>query len=1106
MPQTKNCFNPKTMNHNFSQLQQLATVIILMFNMFCPPEATPANKGKGNAKGDTLNPSLFQPFSFRSIGPAYTGGRIADFAVNPSNPSEYYVAVAAGNVWKTENAGTTWKPIFDNYGSWSIADVEIDPTNPNVIWVATGEYNSQRAIGYGDGVYRSDDRGKSFKNMGLKNTEHIGRLVIDPREGNTVYVAAQGPLWGPGGERGLYKTSDGGKTWNKVLDISENTGVSDIVLDPRNPDVLYAASYQRRRHVYTLIDGGPESAVHKSVNGGKTWIKLTKGLPSGDIGRIGLAISPVNPDIVYAIIEASGDNGGTFRSTDRGASWKKMSNHVAGSPQYYNRLFCDPLNEDRIYSMDSYAKRSDDGGATWKNMNYRDRHVDDHALWIDPKNTAHLLIGGDGGIYESFDDGQHWDFNENLPITQLYRVSVDNSLPFYYVYGGTQDNNSMGGPSRTVSSDGIKNDDWFVTQGGDGFETQVDPQEPNLVFAQAQHGDLVRYDRRSGESISVQPQPPSGEAYRWNWNSPLIVSAHHPHRLYHAANKLFYTDDRGDSWTIISPDLTRQLDRNKLPVFGKIQSPEAVAKNASTSYYGNIVALNESPLKAGLLYVGTDDGLIQVTENDGSSWTRYESFPGIPDKTYISFLLASQHDESVVYASFDGRKQNNLRPMILRSNDKGKTWETIINGLPERGTVYCLAEDHIKAGLLFAGTEFGVYVSTDKGANWVKFSNGLPTTAVMDMEIQKRENDLVIATFGRGFYILDDYSVLRDISLTLNNENARLFPVSDALFFKQTGGKYGQGDTYFGAPNPPIAATFYYWLKETPKTLKEIRKEAEQEAEKQKKDITYPTLEQLQAEDNEEQSYLLFTITDEEGTVVRTLKTAAQKGMAKINWDMRFPGIYPITEAGEPFSTGGGGMPVPPGNYQVTLSLFTNGELTKLTGPEKFKIHTLDNTTLPASDRQSLAEFQQKVAALGRVVMGAEQLAIDLDKRIKAIRTAIASTPGASFTLDRKAKSIEEACRQILITFNGDESLARRNENQPPSISSRLGSLVWGHWNSTSAPTRIMLNDYDIIIKEFNPAYDKLKLLWNVDLKAIESELEQLGAPYTPGRFPELKN
>ena len=656
-----------------------------------------------------------------------------------------------------------------------------------------------------------------------------------------------GPLWGPGGERGLYKTTDGGTSWVKILDISENTGITDIVYDPRNPDVLYAASYQRRRHVWTLVNGGPESAIYKSEDAGKTWNKLTNGLPGGDVGRIGLAISPVNPDYVYAIIEAEGESGGFFRTVNRGASWEKMSDHVSPSPQYYNRIFCDPADVDKVFSVETVTYYTTDGGKTWTALGLNRRHVDDHALWIDPRNTRHLLIGGDGGIYESFDHGEHWDFKENLPVTQFYRVSVDNSEPFYYVYGGTQDNNSMGGPSQTTRRSTLS-DDWFVTNGGDGFETAIDPVDPNIVYAQSQHGGLVRYDRRTEEAIDIQPQPPHGEAYRWNWNSPIIVSPHHPHRLYFAANKLFRSDDRGNSWEVVSPDLTRQIDRNLLPVFGKIQSPEAVAKNASTSFYGNIVALDESPVKEGLLYVGTDDGLIQVSEDGGKNWIQYESFPGIPANTYVDFLLASQHDENTVYACFDARKQNNLKPYILKSTDKGRTWQSLTANLPQRGTVYCIAEDHIDKDLLFIGTEFTVYFSSNGGRIWTKLSSGLPTTCVMDMSIQKRENDLVVATFGRGFYILEDYSPLRGLSNQKLESEALIFPVKDARAFVRTGTKYGQGSTYYTNDNPPVAATFTYYLNDIPKTLRQERKDEEKKARAEKKEISYPDLNRLKQE------------------------------------------------------------------------------------------------------------------------------------------------------------------------------------------------------------------------------------------------------------------
>ena len=1063
-----------------------------------------AQKRNNTIKSDTLRSSVLAGLKWRGIGPAFASGRIADFAINPANPSEYYVAVASGNVWKTCNAGITYEPIFDNYGSWSIADVEIDPTNPNVIWVGTGEYNSQRAIGYGDGVYKSTDGGASFKNMGLKNSEHIGRIVIDPRDGNVVYVAAQGPLWGPGGERGLYKTTDGGITWVKVLDISENTGVTDIVLDPRNPDVIYAASYQRRRHVWTLIDGGPEGAIYKSTDAGKTWNKLSNGLPTGDVGRIGLAISPVNPDIIYAIIEAEGETGGFFRSINRGASWTKMSNYVSPSPQYYNRIFCDPQNENKVYSVETITQVTLDGGRTWKPLGNNKRHVDDHALWIDPSNTKHLIIGGDGGIYETFDEGAHWDHKENLPVTQFYRVEVDNTEPFYYVFGGTQDNNSMGGPSRTFRSATVS-DDWFVTQGGDGFETVIDPTDPNIVYAQAQYGALVRYDRRSGEAIDIQPQPPAGEAYRWNWNSPIIVSPHHPHRLYFAANKLFRSDDRGDSWEVISPDLTRQIDRNKLPVFGKIQSPEAVAKNASTSFYGNIVALDESPLKEGLLYVGTDDGLIQVSADGGKNWAKYDNFPGVPPMTYVASLRASQHDENVVYACFDARKQNDLKPYVLKSTDKGRTWQSLTANLPLRGTVYCIAEDHVDKDLLFVGTEFGVWFSSNGGRIWTKLSSGLPTTCVMDMAIQKRENDLVIATFGRGFYILEDYSTLRGLSTTTLETQALIFLVKSAWSYIQTSTKYGQGSTYYTNPNPAVGAVFTWYLKDSPKTLRQQRKDREKELWKKKQDIDYPPYERLKAEDEEESPYLEFTLTDAQGKIIRRLKEKPNQGINRTTWDLRYPAFFPVRPGKNEFADNGSAMLVPPGTYQVEMNLIVRDSIRHLAGPVNFEVRTIKNEQLTNETLVRYQQFYSRFQETARVLMGAFQMAEDLENRLSLLKKAVDHTPAAPFELRTTIKSLQKELNEIQIAFKGDEGLAKRNENQPPSLHDRINNLIYSHWSSTSAPTLTMIRDYEIIVEMFAPLYEKLKKIYGTDITAVESKLEDLGAPYTPGRWPELK-
>ncbi|HEY0553718.1 MAG TPA: glycosyl hydrolase, partial [Thermoanaerobaculia bacterium] len=686
--------------------------------------------GKPEEKKGSMTASTFAGLELRNIGPATVGGRIVDLAVDPRTPTTWYVAAASGGVWKTVNAGTTWTPIFEGQGSFSIGCITIDPRNPLVIWVGSGENNSQRSVSYGDGLYKSTDGGKSWDNVGLKKSEHIGKVVIDPRDSNTVYVAAQGPLWAPGGDRGLYKTTDGGKTWKAVLTISENTGVTDVALDPRNPDTVYAATYQRRRHIWTLIDGGPEGGIQKSTDGGATWKKLAGGLPRGDVGRIGLAVAPSKPDTVYALVEAAGKTGGFFRSTDGGGNWEKRSDTGSSSPQYYQEIFVDPENADRIYSMDTFLAVSENGGEEFHPLGEKDKHVDNHVIWIDPANRDHLLVGCDGGLYQSWDRGQDWEFKSNLPIAQFYRVSLNNAKPFYEVFGGTQDNFSLGGPSRTINNNGIRNSDWFVTQGGDGFQSQADPEDPDTVYAEAQYGALVRYDRKTGEQLYIQPQPGRGEpALRWNWDSPIIVSPHSHTRLYFAANKLFKSDDRGASWKAVSPDLTRQVDRHKLKVMGRVWGVDAVAYNSSTSFYGNIVALNESPVKAGLLYVGTDDGLVQVSEDDGGAWRKIDKFPGVPDSTYVSDLEASATDANTVFAAFNNMQMGDFKPYLLKSADRGKSWTSIAGDLPERGSVWTVAQDFVNPDLLFAGTEFGLYFTTDGGHKWIKFDS-LPVTAV----------------------------------------------------------------------------------------------------------------------------------------------------------------------------------------------------------------------------------------------------------------------------------------------------------------------------------------------------------------------------------------
>ncbi|MBN2415213.1 glycosyl hydrolase [bacterium] len=1055
-----------------------------------------------------VNAGTFSGLTWRNIGPAFTSGRIADFAVNPDNHSEYYVAVASGHIWKTTNHGITFSPVFDNYGVYAVGCLAMDPSNHNVVWAGTGENNSQRALGYGDGVYKTVDGGRSWKNMGLKTSRQIGKIIVDPRDGDVVYVACEGSVWGPGGERGLYKTTDGGATWKAVLEISEHTGVSDMVMDPRDPDVIYAASHQRRRHVFTKIDGGPETAVYKTTDGGATWRELKSGLPGGDKGAIGLALSPVNPDVIYAIIEAQGESGGFFRSTNRGESWSRMSDMVAGSPQYYNEIFCDPKDVDKVYSMDTVAKVSEDGGKTWRAIGNNARHVDDHALWINPCDTGQMIIGGDGGIYETYDAGSHWRHIPNLPVIQFYRVAVDNTKPFYYVYGGTQDNNSLGGPSRTICSEGILNDDWFVTNGGDGFWAAIDPENPDIVYAESQYGYMVRYDKQSGESISIQPQPRKGEdTYKWNWDTPLFVSPHKASRIYVAANKVFRSDDRGNTWQVISDDLTRQIDRNTLEVMGRVWSVDAVAKNASTSLFGTIVSLAESPVQEDLIFAGTDDGLIRITE-DQKTWRKVEKFPGLPEMTYVSDICPSRFDADIVFATFNNHKRDDFAPYIYKSTDKGRSWKRIGEGLPENGPVHTIEQDFVNPDLLFLGTEFAFYYSVDGGANWIKFTSGLPAISVKDIALHKGENDIVIATFGRGFYVLDDYTPLREYAPELLKKDAHLFTVTDALQFIPRRGKGGQGSTFYAADNPPVAAVFSLYLKDTPKTLKQMRQEKEKQLRKEDKPIPYPSWDELRAEEQEEKPYLLFTIADESGGVVRKLAESPRKGVARYTWDLRAAGTRAVRVSGgefNPMSTGSAGPLVMPGTYTVAVSQCVRGEMTELVAPTPFNVVPLHNTTLPAPDRAALFAFQQKAAELYRVVDGCISAAGDLQERLASIRQAAHATPDAPADIMKKAKALEDELGAMLIVFNGDPIISRNNENPPTSISSRLRTLAYTHYSSLSEITQTETDAYQIIKDEFGEYYDRLKEMIEADAPALEKALDAARAPWTPGRLPEFE-
>ncbi|HYX31235.1 MAG TPA: hypothetical protein VE863_22055 [Pyrinomonadaceae bacterium] len=1077
------------------------------------PAQTPS-EDESRAPRDPMSSPTFNGLRFRSIGPAFTSGRVIGFAVDPNNSSKYFVASASGGVWKTVNNGNTWTPVFDREGSYSIGAIALDPKNPLTVWVGTGENNSQRSVSYGSGLYKSDDGGKTWRNVGLKTSEHIGRIAIDPKDSNIVYVASQGPLWGPGGDRGLYKTTDGGKTWNQILKISENTGVTDVVIDPNDPSTIYCASYQRRRHMFTLIDGGPESAIYKSIDAGATWNRLRAGLPTGDTGRIGLAISPVDSNVIYATIESGDRKGGIFRSSDRGGSWEKRNEFDAGA-MYYARIVADPKNVDRIYVMNVFLMVSDDGGRTLRRLGEKSKHVDNHDIWIDPANNDHYLVGCDGGVYESWDRGSNWYFKANLPVTQFYDITTDNATPFYNVFGGAQDNYAFGGPSRTRNASGIVNADWFVTQGGDGFRTQVDPEDPNVIYAELQGGNIVRDDKRLGERMGIQPQPDRGEdPLRWNWDSPFIISPHSHTRLYFASNKLYRSDDRGDSWKVISGELSRALDRDKLPVMGKVWSMDAVAKNQSTAFFGNASALAESQKKEGLIYVGTDDGLIQITEDGGRNWRKVEKIGDVPELAYVSRIVTSNHDANTVYVAFENHQNADFKPYLFKSTDAGRTWTSIKSNLPVNWPVWSIAEDHVNKNLLFVGTEYGLFVTFDGGQKWIQMRGGLPTIQIRDLNIQRRENDLVVGTFGRGIYILDNYTPLRSITPDMLKNDA-LFPVKDALMYIQAQpiggrGKSFQGEGFFTADNPPFGATFTYYLKEELKTKKTRRQEAERAAARSGANIPLATKAELVAEEEEEAPAVIFTVTDSSGKVVRRITGPTTAGVQRVTWDLRYPSPTlpppPNPEAEDPFNEGPAGPMVMPGTYKVSVAKRVNGVITPFGQSQEFQVVVDGQDKMNPADRQALVDFQTKVARLQRAVSGATQAANQLTPRFAAIRRALMDTPNAPEQLMTEAAALEKRKNEILKALSGDSALRGRNMNLPPSINERIGEIVGGQRMSTSRPTQTQIDQYAAAAAEFEGTLNSLRQLIEVDLAKLEKQMEAAGAPWTPGRIPEWKD
>jgi photosystem II stability/assembly factor-like uncharacterized protein len=1115
--------------------------------VFAQDEAPETGGRGGRGAQEPINAMTFAGLRARNVGPVFISGRISQIAVFPDSPSHYLIAEASGGVWLTHNNGTTWTPVFDNQGSYSIGTIAIDPKNPSIVWVGTGENNNQRSVSYGDGVYKSEDGGRTWRNVGLKKTEHIARIVVDPKDSNIVYVAAPGPLWKGGGERGLYKTTDGGKTWSEsLIKVGEYTGCSDVLMDPRNPNILLAATHQRQRRYFGMVHGGPESALWRSIDAGKTWTKVQGGFPNqGELGRIGVNYAPSNPSIIYAQVEGPEGRGGLYRSNDNGVTWEKR-NSSDSQGQYYAKVQVDPANPDRVYIMNVNIMVSDDAGRTLATLGTRNKHVDNHDIWVDPADNNHYLVGCDGGLYESFDRAASWIYKANLPTAQMYDVAVSENAPFYSVYGGTQDNNSFGCPAKTKSSQGILFTECFVTMGGDGFYSRVDPKDPNTIYANMQNGGMVRYDRRTAERVSIQPQPAKGDpAMRWNWDAPLIVSPHSNTRLYFGAQRLYRSDDRGDSWKPVSPDLTRALDRNKLPLMGKIWPVDAVQKNVSTALYDNISSIAESPKQEGLIYVGTDDGLVQVTEDGGAHWRKIDKPAGVPEDAYVQRISASQHDAGVVYVAYENHQNGDFKPYLIKSGDKGKTWVNISGNLPENGGVYAIAEDHVDKNLLFAGTEFGLYFTKIGGEKWIKLNVGLPTIMVRDLVVQKQMDDLVIGTFGRGIYVLDDYSPLRNATNEMLTKESALFPVKTALSYMPNsffGAENNVGSGFWLGQNPQFGAPITYNLGTGYTTKRQQRQQRERAATMRGETPPYPTPEELRAEATEEAPTIIVSIADASGKVIRRFDTAATRGLHRVNWDLRTQGSTlppaPVAATGGGrggfgggggrggagggagagagagggdeeemqmmFGRGGGaGALVVPGKYTVTLAKRVGGVVTPLPGSQSFEVQPEGPASL--QDRTALSEFNEKLSRLQKAMTATQESLTEARTRVSAIRRAIDATPSLPLKLREQAGAMERSLEEIDMALNGDRIMRSHQEGVPASIAEHVQGAASPVRTTTGHPTKTAAEQYQIASDALAVEIPKLRKLLETDIKALEKQLDAAGAPATPGRLPDWK-
>jgi photosystem II stability/assembly factor-like uncharacterized protein len=1020
----------------------LIICVILSFNLFLG-----AKKVKKKPE-PVIQESILDGLEWRNIGPCNMGGRIDDFAVVETDPKIIYVGTASGGVWKTTNNGITWDPLFDDQITSTIGDVTVAPSEPDIVWVGTGEPNNRQSSSWGNGVYKSTDGGQTWKNMGLQDTHHIGRIAIHPRNPDIVYVAALGHLWGPNKERGLYKTSNGGKTWTNTKFIDQNTGFVDVAMDLENPNTLYAAAYQRRRRGWGFNGGGPGSGLYKTTDGGETWIRLTNGLPQGNTGRIGIDVYRSDPNVVYALVEHK--EGGTFRSDDKGLTWKKMSS-TNPRPMYYSKIRIDPNNDQRIWALGASMYVSEDGGKTFRTDYVRGIHGDHHAMWINPDDSDHMVLGSDGGIYFSYDRGKSWDFVNMLPLGQFYEIGFDMRKP-YFVYGGLQDNGSWGGPSATWTRLGVTNADWFRIGGGDGFYTQVDPTDYNTIYAESQNGNLYRLDLRSGESKSIRPTPEDEkETYRFNWNSPILISPYDSNTVYYGGNKLFKSSDRGETWEA-SIDLTTQQDREKLPLMGVLPDENTLSRHDGTSYYGDITSTSESPIKKGLLYVGTDDGNVQVSRDDGKTWKNVTGkIPGVPKYTYVTRIMASSFEEGTAYVTLDGHRNNDFKAYVFITTDFGDSWKSISGNLPMGGTVNVIRGHPRNPNLLFVGTERGAYFSIDSGKQWVKFKGNFPNVPVDDIAVHPRENDLIFGTHGRSIWILDDINPLRQLTKAVVDSPAFLFDIRKAMMFNPTNHKGNLGQKYFVAPNPTFGAIISYYLKEEAKGGVDI------------------------------------IIKNSTGQQIAGLRGTKKAGINRITWGLRYAPLEPEGEEAVPRRFRGRGPFVLPGEYQVTLKT-AGQEMTKTV-----EVEGDPRIDVSFEDRKAQHDALLIVYKLTPTILTATRTLNSIDNEIKRVRGNLNKVPDAPEIVVKQLKAVSEKIADIQTKLVGDPRLGWRGMRA--SVRGRLALVGRSIGGYTGAPSEQQVQQVQKESDELKALIEKINTIIEVDVPKLNKLMNENNIP-----------